>query len=390
VGLFAVVVAFLLVFLDWYVAPNKPGERKDLVLALAQILAGTALLWGLYLAWCTLQVNREGQITERFTQAINQLSKTDDKGNKLFEIRLGGIYTLERIARESEEDHWPIMEVLSAYVRQHARWLPDEGDQEDKEDAAVEQKSEEDSREESDPTEVPPPAPDIQAIMTVLRRRTRYYDHGEPQPLDLHGTDLSGVNLYKANLVEANFVGANLVEANLWGADLRGADLSGANLWGANLYKANLYKANLSGAYLGEADLRRADLSGANLWGATLGRALLVEANLVGAYLSGADLVEAYLWGADLRGVDLSGANLWGVNLEEANLEEANLVEADLGEADLRGANLREPPSLGNEYYGITHEQLKQAIGDENTKLPDHLKPAASWGVNTDEQIEGD
>ncbi len=112
--LFVVVVAVLLVFLDWYIAPQKPSEKKDLVLGLAQILGGAALLSGLYFTWRTLQVNREGQITERYTRAIDQLGKTDDDGNKLFEIRVGGIYALERIAKESEEDHWPIMEVLTA------------------------------------------------------------------------------------------------------------------------------------------------------------------------------------------------------------------------------------------------------------------------------------
>jgi hypothetical protein len=48
--------------------------------------------------------------TERFTRAFDQLGATDDEGGKLFEIRIGGIYAFERIARESEEDYWPIME----------------------------------------------------------------------------------------------------------------------------------------------------------------------------------------------------------------------------------------------------------------------------------------
>jgi hypothetical protein len=126
VALFAVVVAVLFMLLNWFVAPTKPSEKKDLVLALAQILAGTALLSGLYFTWRTLQVNREGQITDRFTRAIDQLGKTDEEGNRLFEIRIGGIYALERIARESEEDYWPIMEVLTAYVRQHAHRLPEQ------------------------------------------------------------------------------------------------------------------------------------------------------------------------------------------------------------------------------------------------------------------------
>jgi hypothetical protein len=60
------------------------------------------------------------------SRAIDQLGKVDDKGNKLFEIRIGGIYALQRIARESEEDYWPIMEILTAYVREHAPWPPEE------------------------------------------------------------------------------------------------------------------------------------------------------------------------------------------------------------------------------------------------------------------------
>jgi hypothetical protein len=70
-------------FLNWYVDPEKAGEKKDLVLDLAQILAGTALLSGLYFTWGTLQVNREGQITERFTRAIDQLGKVQRDSKQL-------------------------------------------------------------------------------------------------------------------------------------------------------------------------------------------------------------------------------------------------------------------------------------------------------------------
>jgi hypothetical protein len=196
-------------------------------LAVAQILAGTALLSGLYFTWRTLQVNREGQITERFTRAIDQLGATHDDNSKNLELRLGGIYALERTARESERDHWSIMEVLTAYVRQHTPW-PEER-RKAMEAAAVEKKSEEDSRGESKPTEVPGLAPDIQAIMTVIRRRTRYYGHGEPERLDLYETNLTGANLTGANLTGAILRGAYLRGAYLREADLTGADLKGAH-----------------------------------------------------------------------------------------------------------------------------------------------------------------
>jgi uncharacterized protein YjbI with pentapeptide repeats len=360
VALFAVVVALLLVFLNWYIGPTKPSDKKELVLALAQILAGTALLSGLYFTWRTLQVNREGQITDRFTRAIDQLGKTDDEGNKLLEIRLGGIYALERIARESAEDHWPIMEVLTAYVRQHAPRRPEEA-QKGTEDAAEAKSAMEDSGGTSETTEGPPD-PDIQAIMTVLRRRTRSFGHGEPEPIDLHETHLTGADLF-----HTNFTRAILYNANLSGADLSGANLSRTNLYGANLSGTNLYGADLSEAILSEATLTGAYLQGANLSGA-----ILYNANLSGAHLS-----EANLTVANLSGANLSGAGLW-----RANLAAANVVEADLSGAYLQGANLRGAI--------LTQEQLEEATGDENTKLPPHLKPPAHWGVKTDEQIERD
>jgi hypothetical protein len=90
VALVVVVVVLLFLVLNWYVAPTQPGKRKDLVLAVAQILGGTALLSGLYFTWRTLQVNREGQITERFTRAIEQLGAIHADNSKNLELRLGG------------------------------------------------------------------------------------------------------------------------------------------------------------------------------------------------------------------------------------------------------------------------------------------------------------
>ena len=66
----------------------------------------------------------QGHITDRYTKAIEQLGKLDgDKPN--IEIRLGAIYALERIARDSPRDHWTIMEVLTAYVRQNSPAAPE-------------------------------------------------------------------------------------------------------------------------------------------------------------------------------------------------------------------------------------------------------------------------
>ena len=191
----------------------------------------------------TAEIPKEDQFTERFTQAIEQL------GSEKLEVRLRGIYALERIARDSEKDHWPIMEVLSAYIRENAPWQ-----------------------------EVQPQAPprfptDIQAILTVLRRCMRTHEGGEDQSLDLIRTDIQG-----AVLVGAHLEGANLSEAHLEGALLVGAHLGRADLSEAHLERAHLRGARLEGADLVGAHLERAHLRGARLERADLNAAHLTDA----------------------------------------------------------------------------------------------------------------
>jgi hypothetical protein len=198
---------------------------------LAQIVGGMVLIAGLFFTWANLNVaqenikitqdtatknletTREGQITDRFTKAIAQLGDTEHLA-----VRLGGIYALERIAKDSEKDHWPIMEVLTAYVRETAPWPP-------KPPKAVQP-----SKGEQFPQEVPPaiqeqlppkPKADIQAILTVLGRRT--YSKEEETRLNLTNIDLWGVILAGAQLQEANLRGARLQEADLSHAYLEGA-----------------------------------------------------------------------------------------------------------------------------------------------------------------------
>jgi len=298
---------------------------------LAQILGGSLILAGLYFTAATLELNREVQRAARFTKAIDQLG--DDKR----QIRLGGIYTLEQISKEPDEQSYrTIMDILTDYIRANASWSPE------KEDAQIRAT-----------TERLTPAPDIQAILGVLRRRGKIYNRGESLPLnlretDLRGADLAEIHLEGADLRGVRLTGANLGRALLEQANLNGAQLQGANLWGAQLQGANLndaqlQRAFLSGAQLQEAFLKGAQLQGANLNGARLEHANLGDARLQGANLNGAQLQEAFLRGAQLQGANLRGAHLqradlWGAQLEHANLGDARLQGANLNGAQLQGA----------------------------------------------------
>src|SRR5918998_1300590 len=75
---------------DEVTAPSSPSTaKKDLMQAWGFIMAGVAGGVGIYFTWRNLRTTQEnlrlteqGQITERFTRAIDQLGAMDDKGKK--------------------------------------------------------------------------------------------------------------------------------------------------------------------------------------------------------------------------------------------------------------------------------------------------------------------
>ena len=75
-----------------------------------------AALGSLAMATRTYRLTQQGQITDRHTKAIQQL------GSEKAEVRLGGIYALERITNDSPQDRATIADVLPAFVRVHAPW----------------------------------------------------------------------------------------------------------------------------------------------------------------------------------------------------------------------------------------------------------------------------
>ena len=100
---------------------------RDDVSALLTLLAGIIAASDLFFTCktviynqSTLRVSEQGQVTECFTRAIDQLRAAYDNREPQLEIRLGGIYALAEIAQVRHELFQPIIEVLAAYVRENA------------------------------------------------------------------------------------------------------------------------------------------------------------------------------------------------------------------------------------------------------------------------------
>lgn len=276
------------------------------------------------------EADRQRRITESFSKAIEQL------GSDRLEVRLGGIYSLERISKESPGDYWTVMENLTAFVRERTRQTEEErlaepldqrlaktayslwerhgrpeGNSEAFWAAAVREEPYWGSK---------PPTTHVATVLTVIKRRS--VDDRAREARDNRVLDFQE-------------------------AFLRLADLRSAHLEGADFFKTDLRLASLMGAHL----------KGANFWFAHLERA-----GLRGANLEGADLTWAHLNGANLSATVLNGAVLFETDLEGTSLGSAHIERTDLSRA-----------------IGLTQAQIDQAFGDAETQLPKGLTRPAHW-----------
>ena len=243
-------------------------------------------------------LERDMQFATRLTKAVEHL------GSDSRAIRNGGLHELLRLAKDSEKDRVPALEIIVQFISH----LQDESEKRSAKSL----------------------------FGTFLRRqKDRWLCNVDFSDADFSDMDLNSANLIGVNLCSANLRSVALRGANLTYADLNGADLRRADLHDANLTNANLSEVDLRDALLFYANLYHADLCGADLRGASP-----IKADLCGADLRDTNLTNAYLAHANLSDADLRRANLRGANLTNANLTNANLSDADLTDAKLDGATL--------------------------------------------------
>lgn len=258
---------------------NRPQLENEYRRTWAGILGGFVLFGGIVVAWRRADAamrqaaaTEQGNITERFTRAIDQLGAmkhTNEGDQPNLEVRMGGISALEMIVNDAprvEHDRYlaQVAMVLQAYVQENAKL-----------GTTVSGKV----------------RSDVQMSISVLGRLVNFpitpigLIRFEFSNLDLPGLNLTALNtpMMGWNFNESNLVGAQLVSANI---SLRAV---GACLEGANLSSAILQMADLRGA-----NLKKAMLIGTNFWGALLSGTQFQGAIMNGATISRRQLIESH------------------------------------------------------------------------------------------------
>jgi uncharacterized protein YjbI with pentapeptide repeats len=256
-----------------------------------QVVGGAFALFALYLTFRRVVVAEQGHITDRYTKAIEQLGAMKAENKPNVEVRLGAIYALERIAQDSPRDHWTIMEVLTAYVRQNAPAPVNAPTKTQNRDAIAKG-----------------PATEIQAILTVLgrRRRNRGREH-MGQQLDLKNCDLRA-----ASFEEAHIEGVIFDESHLEGANFFDAHIEWASFANAYIEEANFSGSHGEGARFIKTHMDGATFSSAYMKGAIFGEARMKGTSFVLARLEGAFFINTYAKGTSFDGAHVEGTGFWG------------------------------------------------------------------------------
>ena len=349
--------------------------------------AGAALL-----AWAALRqaqtaserhqeqtnADRQRRITESFSKAVEQL------GSDKLEVRLGGIYSLERISKESPDDYWTVMENLTAFVRERSRRNEAERTSQDLEQRVSRRayflwleagrpdgRAEDFWADAAKQEEFGEPATDIAAVLTVIKRRSeqsREREGANDWRFDLSGADFETMSTSP----DAHLERANLTVAHLEGADLRARISRGptslARISRGPTSVARISRGPTSGARISRGPTSATRISrGPTSW-ARISRGPTSPARISrGPTSTCAHLEGAYLWRASRGGLPPRRASRGGRPPWRAS----------------RGGRLQRCASRGGRpprCSGLSRPLLL-ANGDAATKLPEGVGRPAHWPV---------
>ena len=301
---------------------SSPDHSADNIRSLAYAyaaLAGALALFAtipfqLIKAWTTERATlatETGLITDRISKAVEQLGAdktikqgTEDVTVPNLEVRIGALFSLERIKNDSLPDHIQVLEILCAYIRENMRQIVQQKGR--AEDGSYHQLRE-----------------DIATCLKIIQRRTpQQVDrekewgsrNGQGLLVDLSNTTFESHDLSLYNLSFMLLENTDFTFAQCRGTDFQHSQLSGSDFEGANCLMARFDFADCTHTGFNEASLQYARFD---------------ETELESAYFDNANLFRSHFM---TREFDLEpsfeGCNLHAANFEFTHFEAHSFSDA--------------------------------------------------------------
>jgi Pentapeptide repeats (8 copies) len=196
-----------------------------------------------------LRLAEQGQVSERFSRAIDQLGATNTDKSVAIDVRTGALFSLMQIGLDSPANRQPAFLVVATYVRNN--YVPPSQPRPHGCQASFRSLRADIS------TALTYPLPELAAKLLARAQA--------PPILGLRGANLDGLAIDGLVLQRFNLTGVKFRDASLNRADFRKARLSGANFDRACLRGTNFRFADLRGSRFTRASLTGADFRGARL-----------------------------------------------------------------------------------------------------------------------------
>lgn len=389
------------------------GSTDTVPAASAALTAIAAVFGAVFITWRTVvahwqarasqqqvAIARESHYTTLFAKAVEQLGGTREvqireidkttnppttysypETQPNLEVRLGAIYALERIARDSARDKKAIFEVLCAYARnpENSGRLPPIGD--------VPTKDEEFYRWRAG---LPSIRVDMQACIYILGSDL-FAD------LDVNIFDLSRANFQCATLSNNNLTAANLESTNLDATILDNTVINQATLDRSHIRAATTTNSSIENSSFDHSDISFMHSSETSFVGsgghkARLSQMMLSKCDLSYCYFtdstfSSVTLTDGKCSWISLKKSRLDASRFRNTNAQYANFRGTTIVDTVFFRTDLRGSDF-----AGSRLYkvgffgcdltgatGITPDLLADTYGDAGTVLPAGIPFPNHW-----------
>lgn len=348
-------------------------------------VGGLAVIATAIASWRNLENTKKGvlvaeekQVTERFAKAVEMLADSDRY------IRLGGIYALERIAKDSDKDYWQVMEILSAFIRsKSARSQPTIGETESDvepyttatfkqiENWRIEDLNDKYNEEqrrseyndqywyedelvgEINPSYKKTMSEDVQAAITAIGRR-KIWNEEPDYVINLRNLELTGICI-SGNYNNVDFSDSHFICTTFRGRSSNRSSFDGTNFSNAYFMRTettdcSMQNAVFRAATIGFSKFQDSNFTGADFTDSLMDAIEISDCELIGSNFSNVEIgqgmrksvekgrgkmVQEPVWliesneviRSDFRSVRLNGSVLSRLSFKDVNFQSADFIK---------------------------------------------------------------